>query len=157
MMTTQSIDGCVLVLWGNQFDALMAITFVSRLRQAGIETKLVGVHGRSAVGHRGVMLTADMTLGDAIARWFSVEHTGLEYIIVPCHSPHIGMLHNDPRISTLLSAAHKNGSRFISGLLSSEDASLFPVPIHRVESYIEPQQYGERAAQISQSRVQGEM
>ena len=145
MAAMQSLEGRMFVLWGNHFDALMAITFVSCLRQSGIGTKIVGIHGRTAVGHQGVTLTADVTLGEAMASCFAID-----YIIVPCHSPHFGSLHNDPRISTLLTAAHQNGTRFISGLLSAVDASLFPVPIHRIESYVEPHEYTERVKKIIQ-------
>lgn len=125
-----------LILWGKHFDEVMATTFTSILRQAGLATQVVGVHGRAASGAYGITIKADMTLGDAILMAQSVQ-----VVVVPAHSPNIGTLANDPRLVKFLSEVYRYGATFICGKLSAEDTGLFPVPIHRIDSYRSPEAY----------------
>ena len=52
-------DRYVFVLWGAQFDEAPATVFVSELRNAGINVKVVGLHGQHITGAHGISLKPD--------------------------------------------------------------------------------------------------
>lgn len=125
-----------LLLWGEAFDAEFAVSVLCALRRAQIVTKLVGIHGRMAVGAHGIGIYCDLTLGQAmpLARTADV-------VIVPCHSPHLRAVELDPRVAHLLSVGHDHGARLITGAIAPTDANLFPCPLHHLEMWLDPRGY----------------
>ena len=105
----------------------MAVIFATRLRQAGLRVWLVGLHGRMSFGRDGIGLTVDLSVSQALAR---VQRA--TSVIVPGHSPQIGLLDNDPRIGQLLELADRNSATFVAGNAPLEELEVFPIPTHRL-------------------------
>lgn len=99
---------CVLVLWGEYFDEVAATMFIVTLRQAGLAVRVVGVHGLLAAGRNGLLLHADIALGEV--RPFIDQATCL---ILPCSQAAIKRLENEPRIHELLVGVTDNGAKLI--------------------------------------------
>ena len=116
-----------LLLWGEGFDESIAVAMTARLRQAGLRVLLVGLQGRMAFGQDGIGLTVDLSVSQALP--YAQTATS---VIVPGHSPQIGLLDNDPRIGQLLDAANKNGAIFVTGNAAPYDIEIFPAPPHRI-------------------------
>lgn len=102
-------DHCF-VLWADRFDEVVAVVFVAELRQAGLRVKLVGLPGPSFVGLHGLPLTPDLTLDEALAL---VERAAC--IVVPCDSPALLRLSNDPRLNELLEQVEARGGQLVAG------------------------------------------
>ena len=115
------------VLWGEGFDESIAITFTAQLRQAGLRVWLVGLHGRMAFGQNRIGLTVDLSVSQALERAQTATS-----VIVPGHSPLIGLLDNDPRIGQLLEQADRNSAIFVTGNATLCELEIFPVPVHRI-------------------------
>ena len=117
----------VFVLWGERFDEPIATHCITRLRQAGLTVKVVGLRGHSSIGTNGVALVPELLLQDAL-----LQASRAVCIIVPCTSPYIGHIDNDPRVRRLFAMAQTNNARFVTGLATAEDLAVFPVPAHHV-------------------------
>lgn len=143
IMIKSGLKTTAVVLWGNQFDETMAITFLSMLRQGAIDAQLVSVHGRLMAGRCGVTLMADLTLSDVYPM---VEQ--IAAVIVPSHSPYLGALTNDPRVLRFLSRANACGATLTTGQLSRTDAELLSIPKHRIESVEPIGDYGTAAVML---------
>jgi len=57
----------ILVLWSYRSDEVTTVLLVSRLRDAGLRVKLIGLDGRSCAGRVGLVLKADRTLAEWLA------------------------------------------------------------------------------------------
>ena len=125
--TTTSTLPTAYILWGKLFDEEMAVTFIKFLRSRRVNLLFVGIHGRVSAGEHGVILSTDYTLSDL----GSVAPTPSS-MIIPCHSPQIRAIENDPRIQILLQQAHKNNAPFITGRLHTDDYAILPTPSHRI-------------------------
>lgn len=102
------------VLWADRFDEVVAVVFVAELRRAGLRVKLVGLPGPSFVGVHGLALTPDLTLDEALAL---AERAAC--IVVPCDSPAMQRLTNDPRLAELLEQAEAGGAQIVAGPAAS--------------------------------------
>ncbi len=58
----------VLVLWCHFSDELVATTYIVKLREQGIQVKLLGLEGRRLRGAHGLTLLPDFTLDQAWQR-----------------------------------------------------------------------------------------
>jgi hypothetical protein len=81
------------VLWGDYFDEIATVIFVSAFRQVGLWVKVVGLAGSSSAGMNQLALGADLTLGEALA--LDARATCL---IVPCSGSTFQRFTNDPRL-----------------------------------------------------------
>ncbi len=117
----------VFVLWGERFEKPIATLCIARLRKAGLTVKIVGLRSHSSIGTHGIALVPELPLQDAL-----LQASRAACIIVPCTSPYVGHIDNDPRVRRLFAAAQANGARFVTGLATTEDLAVFPVPVHQV-------------------------
>lgn len=106
---TEAQDHCF-VLWADRFDEVAAVVFVAELRRVGLRVKLVGLPGPSFVGRHGLALTPDLTLDETLAL---AERAAC--VVVPCDSPAMQRLANDPRLAELLAQADAHGAKVIVG------------------------------------------
>lgn len=120
-------DELIFVLWGSGFDEATATIFITELRRAGLQVKLIGLTRRRSNGAYGLALVPDLTLEEV--RSTSDRTTCM---IVPYTSTGNKRLRNDPRLSEFFERAHANEARFISGPLDQADLAMFPADIDKV-------------------------
>lgn len=123
----------IFVLWDENFDEQMAITFVSKFRSAGLQVKLVGLQGGQAAGRYGVGLIADMTLSQALPLANSANG-----VVLPCHSPHFREIDNDPRVQIFFQAASKNKAEFMTGQVRVSELERFMNPVDVTRCLVNP-------------------
>lgn len=99
-----------LILWSAGFDELTAAVFVTILRKAGIQARLVGLPCIPTPGVNGLVLTPDMTLEQAIAL---AEHVSA--IIAPASASALRRLSDDPRVCALIARAARCGAVLVTG------------------------------------------
>ena len=99
---------CVLVLWGEYFDEIAAAIFTATLRQAGLAVRVVGVHGLLAAGRNGLLLQADISLGEVKPLLERVT-----CLILPCSRAAVKRLENDPRIHELFTDVAHNRAKIV--------------------------------------------
>ena len=116
MTTTNQgrIQQYVFVLWGDKFEEATAALFTTKLREAGLRVKVVGLSGQWAAGIHGLALCADLTLDQALR----LAHKAL-CVVIPCRSIH--KLRNDPRTGDLLHQAQKNRAKLVIGQVHEAD------------------------------------
>ncbi|MEZ4867539.1 MAG: hypothetical protein R3C14_39800 [Caldilineaceae bacterium] len=90
---------CVYVLWGEGFDEVLAVTFVTALRKAGFQVKVVGLRLQPMAGAVGVTLVPEIGLDEALA---GVERVCC--IVAPCDEVGWQRLRLEPRVGQLLTA-----------------------------------------------------
>lgn len=100
--------GCVLVLWGKRCQEVPTAVFVTTLRAAGVQVKLVGLSGQQTEGAYGLALLFDLTLSEALA----LAHT-VTCVIIPCRASLVACFQNDPRLGQLLQTVCSHGARVI--------------------------------------------
>lgn len=98
----------VFILWGDQFEEAVATIFATELRRASLAVKLVGVTGPRAAGYHGIILAADVTLGDALE--FA---TNASAIVIPCHTAILQRVEDDPRLREFFQQAVAHQARLI--------------------------------------------
>jgi len=100
-------NGCAYILWGDQFNEVMAAMAASELRTAGWRTWLVGLHGAEHVGRFGVTLVADLSLGEALR-----ARERMVCLVAPCA---LEAVNNDPdpRLGELLHKARAQQAVFL--------------------------------------------
>jgi|GEM_PF-1499240 len=151
-MEQESSGQIAFVFWDQNYDEVLAVTYVAQLREAGIPTKIVCLHGKRAFGTNGVLLSADYNLGEALPL---AQHALC--VVIPCHSPLLGHLDTDPRARIFLQRAAENGATFITGRIDSADMNLFPIPSHQVQIVINNSAAGQKAAQLGMLLAQPEL
>lgn len=104
----------VLILWGEKFDEDVATLFTTAARREGLCVKVVGVTGTQATGRNGLVIAADLTLGQAA----SLAKQAV-CVVVPCHPSILQHLENDPRVPELIQQANANHALFV---FSNHDA-----------------------------------
>lgn len=98
----------VFILWGDQFEEAVATIFATELRRASLAVKLVGVTGPRAAGYHGIILTADVTLGDALG-----VAANASAIVIPCHTAILQRVEDDPRLREFFQQAVAHQARLI--------------------------------------------
>ncbi|MEM7531999.1 MAG: DJ-1/PfpI family protein [Chloroflexota bacterium] len=134
----------VMVLWGENFDEQMATTFVTQFREAGFHVKLVGLRGRQMTGMRGLALMPDMTLSQALPLASMVR-----CVVLPCHSPYLTQLDNDPRIQDFFQDANDNEAQVVTGQIHVAELEKLTNPV-RVMSYVGGVGADESVGQVKQ-------
>jgi hypothetical protein len=70
-------------------------------------------------------------------------------IVIPCHSPRLGQLERDPRLTSFLQNALAHGATLLTGQLDPLDAAgLSPTP-HRIQSCHDRTAYGTIAERLA--------
>ncbi|MEM7134704.1 MAG: hypothetical protein AAF702_51050 [Chloroflexota bacterium] len=112
----------IFVLWDALFDEALAVDFITQLRNVGLRVKLVGIYGRPQVGIRGMTLTPDLTLSQAISQ---IEKCC--YMIIPCGSPPLKKLEQNQGLHTFYRKAAYTDIQFVIGLLLEGDIQGAPL------------------------------
>ncbi|MEZ4655962.1 MAG: DJ-1/PfpI family protein [Caldilineaceae bacterium] len=117
----------VFVLWGAQCQEAPAALFVSEMRAAGLQVKLVGLNGSHAKGVRGMVLMPDLTLGQALplAKMACC-------VILPGPSSALRRMTSDPRLQEFLLSTHKQQAPII--MADMEPALFAEIGIHPVNT-----------------------
>jgi len=110
----------IFVLWGDNFEEAAATIFVTELREAGLRVKVVGLTPPNIKGSRGLALVPDLTLEQALP--LAGQSVCL---VIPCASPGIKRLNNDPRLGQLFRLARSNKAKFVVGQLRESDITDF--------------------------------
>jgi hypothetical protein len=137
----------VFVLWGNEFDEASATIFVTELRRAGLCVKVVGLTHRRANGIYGLALVPDLTLDEALPLAPYVMGA-----IIPCKSPRVKQLRDDPRLREFFCQAHAHKARFVIEQLdetSMADLRLFPITPDNVIIYSDKENLVEFARELA--------
>jgi hypothetical protein len=105
----RSAKSChIFILWGDRFEEAAAVTFATEFRKAGLSVKVVGLHGPRSSGRHGLVLSSDMTLGDALA----LANKAV-CIVIPCSATALRQIENDPRVVDFFRQAQTNQARFV--------------------------------------------
>ncbi len=110
----------VIIIWGDKFDEDVATIFTTEARRVGLCVKVVGVTGVQAAGGNGLIISADLTLSQAM-----ILADNAVCVVVPCSAAVLQRVENDPRLSEFFQRANVNRALFvISGPDAIERSSL---------------------------------
>lgn len=109
-----SVHNCVFVLWAEHFEEAPAAIFTTRLRQAGLYVKVVGIAGQRPIGKNGLALYPDISLGEAVRM---ADHAVC--VVLPCSAATLRHVEADPRIIDLYRKARANGATFVASTSES--------------------------------------
>lgn len=87
----------ILILWAVGFDEAAASIFVTELRQAGRQVKVISLTRQQTRGAHGLALVPDLTLSQALPLLSQTSH-----LIIPADSLHLHRLANDPSLVDFL-------------------------------------------------------
>lgn len=110
------------VLWGEYFDELIAMTFITGLRAAGHHVKIIGLRGKQVQGIHGVAIATEITLAQALPLAYQAC-----YVVIPCHSPYVANICNDPRLHEFLQRAQANDAFFVAGRVEAAELELLNI------------------------------
>ena len=96
------------ILWGDRFDEEVTTIFATELRRLGICVKIVGLTGLQAAGIHGLVLSADLTLGQALP----LANQAI-CVVVPCSASVLQRSEDDPRVQQFLREAMTNQAQFV--------------------------------------------
>lgn len=128
----------VFVLWANEFEEVSATIFVTQLRKTGLRVKVVGLTHRRSDGVCGLALVPDLTLDEALPLADSTI-----CVVIPCQSPRVKQLKNDPRLHDFFDRAYANQAKFVIGQLNEADLvnlRLFPLSSPNIIFYPSPEE-----------------
>lgn len=106
----------ILLLWSYRSDEVTTVTLVSRLRDAGLRVKLIGLDGRSCAGRVGLVLKADRTLAEWLATAEGCGAKGGEQLtglILPFDDATLQRFAQDERFLVLLQHAQQEQALII--------------------------------------------
>lgn len=120
----------VLVLFAEGSEELEAITIVNILRRGGVSVTLAGLHAGALRGSRGVLITPDATLDEALKNDFDM-------VVLPGGQPGTNNLKADTRVLKLVQQMAQQGKYVAAicaapsvlataGLLDGKQATSFP-------------------------------
>jgi 4-methyl-5(b-hydroxyethyl)-thiazole monophosphate biosynthesis len=119
-----------LVLFADGSEELEAISIVNILRRAGVTVTLAGLTDGTLRGSRGVVITPDTTLDEAMAQSFDM-------VVLPGGQPGTNNLKADTRVLQLVQKMSRDGKYVAAicaapsvlataGLLDGKQATSFP-------------------------------
>lgn len=123
----------VFVLWGEGFREVEAAIFVTKLREAGLRVKVVGLTPYQPSGAYGLALVPDLSLDQALP--LAARAIG---VIIPATLPGLKRLQNDPRAGDFFRQADLHQARFILGAMDQTEVARlewFPFSEERVTFY----------------------
>ena len=100
----------VFVFWGQDFEETPATIFVSELRRAGHQVRVVGLNMQQLTGVHGLSLIPDLTLEQALP----LAHRAT-CVMFPCRAKHLVQFSHDPRIAEFVHKAVEGGRKIIIG------------------------------------------
>lgn len=95
-LNTSTPDSYTLIFWGNCYDESATTIFASRLREAGLCVKIVGIEGMHARGQNGIVLQADLCLSEV-----NMLAKQAACIVWPCDINAFQPMENDPALHAL--------------------------------------------------------
>lgn len=98
----------IIIIWGDKFDEDVATIFTTEARRVGLCVKVVGVTGVQAAGGNGLVLSADLTLSQAM-----VLADNAICVVIPCSAAVLQRIENDPRLSEFFQRANVNHALFV--------------------------------------------
>lgn len=107
-MQTPQQEGRAYILWGEHFDEVLATLFAASLRSAGWNTQVIGLRGDRHLGRRGVVIVADVSLGEALRAQQPVL-----CVVAPCTPDELG-IDTDPRLGEFLARAQRQQAVFVA-------------------------------------------
>ncbi|NOX76770.1 MAG: DJ-1/PfpI family protein [Gammaproteobacteria bacterium] len=129
----------VLIPLAQGCEELEAVTIIDLLRRADIDVITVGLDRQTVTASRGVVLTPDTNLDDALT-------TDYDMVVLPGGLPGADHLNNDPRIHELLTKM-TNAGKFIAaicaapkvfasaGLLNGKRATAYPGTLEKYPAH----------------------
>lgn len=141
----------IFVLWGKGFEEVVAAIFVTRLREAGLRVKIVGLTPRRISGSHGLALVPDLTLDQALSLAAQVI-----CLMIPYSAYGLKQLKHDPRVRDLFNQALANQARLVVAQLNETDLAglgLLPAPagaqlMTYLHNYIELIEFAGRLAEL---------
>lgn len=116
----------VFILWGEKFDEDVATLFTTEARRLGLCVKIIGLTGVQAAGGNGMIITADLTLGQAMP----LADKAI-CVVIPCSPAILQRIEDDPRIPDFFQQANRNQARFVlSRAEAQQRSSLHTLPIN---------------------------
>lgn len=119
----------VFVLWGEHFEELAAIAFITALREVGLRVKLVSLTSQKSSGSYGLALVPDWTLEKALP----LANQAIS-VILPCKTLEVKRLEGDPRLVHFCQQAQANRATFVVG--RSPSAALPPTVLFPEQSVV---------------------
>jgi hypothetical protein len=98
----------MIVLWGEKFDEDVATFFTTEARRVGLCAKVVGLTGAQAAGGNGLVITADLTLSQAMR----LADKAI-CVVVPCSPAILQRIEDDPRVPKFFQQANSNHAMFV--------------------------------------------
>ena len=147
MQNMSNYRGYVFVLWGEQFDVVAVVIFVTELRKMGLRVKVVGLGLRHLSGTNGLALVPDFSLDEALSL---VEQ--VLCVMVPYPADRCQWFNNDPRLLKLFKQAAANQCRFIVGPpVKVSTLEIFPATDGGIMTYPEPERLVEFSRRVGRS------
>lgn len=126
MITKASNHRCILIIIADGFDELETIIWLSKLRQAGLSVKSVGLTNGLVGGIHGIWLMPDLTFADLD---HLLKTTAINLVVLPGGGQSLGRLEADPRVHKLLRQVIAQQGQIVTtteGLLISQIAAVWP-------------------------------
>ena len=140
-LMTSTPDSYTLIFWGNAYDESATTIFATRLREAGLCVKIVGIGGMQARGQNGITLQADLCMSE-----INTLAQQTRCVVLPCNIQEYQQLENDPQLQTfylnVVDSLNRSSNRMTlvvhHGLKSLQ--SMFQNSCQKVDVLIYPQE-----------------
>ena len=106
----------VYVLLAEGFEEVEALTPVDLLRRAGVETRLVGVTGKTVCGARGIRVVTDLSMDD-------IDLAQADMIVLPGGMPGTTNLYADKRVTSAVRAMYDAG-KYVAAICAAPSVIL---------------------------------
>lgn len=127
----------IFVLWSDQFDDMIANTFISQLRWAGLPVQIVGVPGPITTRVHGATIRPDISIEEAQTL---VEQAAS--VIIPCDFSIFAQAMRDSRLREYLRQAEANGSQFAGHEDVIEQLSIVKIHDRAIDWVYTDDRYG---------------
>lgn len=125
----------VFILWGDNFEEEVATIFATELRRTGVGVKIVGLTGLQATGVHGLVIAADLTLGQALP----LADKAI-CVIAPCSAVTLQRSEDDPRLPQFFQRVLANQAHLVvshSSVLKQTSLNTFVTSTTKVTIYSE--------------------
>ncbi len=123
------------ILWGDKFEERVATIFATEFREMGICVKIIGLTGLQAAGVNGLILTADLTLGEALP----LADKAI-CVVAPCSAITLHQIEDDPRVPQFFEQALANHAHCIvshSNVIAQTSLKTWATPTTQFSIYTE--------------------
>lgn len=125
----------VFILWGDNFEEEVATIFATELRRTGVGVKIVGLTGLQATGVHGLVIAADLTLGQALP----LADKAI-CVIAPCSAVTLQRSEDDPRLPQFFQQALANQTHLVvshNSVIKQTSLNMLVTPTTKVTIYSE--------------------